>query len=231
MAYFYVSQTLLGTALLLLYDRSQVTMVYVLACAENAIDGSMRACAGTDMQVRAIRPVAAGEQLTVAYINLMEPRSIRARLLMESKHFSCACERCSAPLETHPDRFLEVRLGTYLPLPFQQPATKSHELFARPCCSQTAPWSCPGDSTAATRLFSWTVYRQLLSRWCTAAHGAHAGSILDQSTEGISYCLNPYALKGNQTFETINREKRFHTGGEVYSERLRWRLAAGAAGG
>lgn len=64
------------------------------------------------MQVRAIRPVAAGEQLTVAYINLMEPRSIRARLLMETKHFACACERCSASLETHADRFLEVGLSS-----------------------------------------------------------------------------------------------------------------------
>lgn len=65
--------------------------------------------AGSDMHVRAIRRVAAGEQLTVAYINLMEPRRIRARELMESKHFACACERCTSPVETHPDRFLEVR--------------------------------------------------------------------------------------------------------------------------
>ncbi|BDA42915.1 probable histone-lysine N-methyltransferase Smyd1 at C-terminar half [Coccomyxa sp. Obi] len=74
------------------------------SCLPNCVFASC----GTDMQVRAIRPVAAGEQLTVAYINLMEPRSIRARLLMETKHFACACERCSAPLETHPDRFLEA---------------------------------------------------------------------------------------------------------------------------
>lgn len=65
--------------------------------------------AGSAMQVRVVRPVTAGEQLTVTYINLMEPRHIRARQLMDTKHFACACDRCTQPLEASPDRFLEVR--------------------------------------------------------------------------------------------------------------------------
>ena len=61
------------------------------------------------MRVRAVVPVAEGEALTVAYINLFEPRKVRARFLATTKHFTCACKRCSAPLASNPDRFLEVR--------------------------------------------------------------------------------------------------------------------------
>ncbi len=45
---------------------------------------------------------------TMQYINLLEPRAVRAQLLAETKFFTCACARCAAPLATSPDRFLEV---------------------------------------------------------------------------------------------------------------------------
>ena len=59
--------------------------------------------------MRAVVPVEEGEALTVAYINLFEPRKVRAQFLATTKHFTCACKRCSAPLASNPDRFLEVR--------------------------------------------------------------------------------------------------------------------------
>ena len=60
------------------------------------------------MQVRAVRAIAAGAQLTVAYVNLLEPRAVRRAELAATKHFTCACERCSEALAASSDRLLEV---------------------------------------------------------------------------------------------------------------------------
>ena len=60
------------------------------------------------MQVRAVRPIPAGDALTVAYVGVMEPRAVRARELLESKHFVCGCERCTEPLAQSVDLCLEV---------------------------------------------------------------------------------------------------------------------------
>jgi hypothetical protein len=62
------------------------------------------------MRVRAIRPIRAGEQLTVSYTSLTEPRRLRAQDLLDSKHFLCACERCCEPIQTSIDRYLEARM-------------------------------------------------------------------------------------------------------------------------
>lgn len=61
------------------------------------------------LRVRAVREVSAVAELTLAYVNLMEPRAVRRQQLQESKHFLCICERCSEPLPDSTDRFLEVR--------------------------------------------------------------------------------------------------------------------------
>ena len=42
-----------------------------------------------------MRDIKAGEQLTVSYTNITEPRKIRAAELRATKHFVCACERCT----------------------------------------------------------------------------------------------------------------------------------------
>ena len=57
--------------------------------------------------MRALRDIRAGGQLTVQYVNLMEPRAVRQGMLAE-RYFACACERCSEPLATSTDRFLEA---------------------------------------------------------------------------------------------------------------------------
>ena len=53
-------------------------------------------------------PIGAGEQLCVAYVGVMEPRRVRARDLSDSKHFTCACARCTEPLAASTDLCLEV---------------------------------------------------------------------------------------------------------------------------
>ena len=60
------------------------------------------------MHVRTIAPVKAGEELTVAYINLYDPRGTRQAQLQASKFFLCACPRCKEPLAQSTDLFLEV---------------------------------------------------------------------------------------------------------------------------
>jgi len=80
--------------------------------------------AGGHMRARALRDIKSGEQLTVSYVNLFEPRRTRAHQLMEAKHFVCRCPRCSVPLLKARDRFLDgvacrergCKGGTLIPL-------------------------------------------------------------------------------------------------------------------
>ena len=60
------------------------------------------------MHVRTIAPIKAGEELTVAYINLYDPRATRRGQLQAGKFFACSCIRCKEPLADSTDRFLEV---------------------------------------------------------------------------------------------------------------------------
>ena len=66
------------------------------------------AAAGTVQYVYAVRDIKMGEQLCVHYTSLYEPRKVRQQALLQDKFFSCACERCSTPIEHSVDRFLEV---------------------------------------------------------------------------------------------------------------------------
>lgn len=63
---------------------------------------------GPIMEVRVIREVKKGEQLTVSYVIMTEPRKIRTVELLATKHFICHCERCTEPIEGTPDMMLEV---------------------------------------------------------------------------------------------------------------------------
>jgi hypothetical protein len=84
--------------------------------------------AGGEMRVHAVRAVPAGGQLTVAYVNLLEPRRVRAAELAATKHFTCACERCCEPLAGSSDRLLEARQSrTRLPPLHAAPAHQSTE--------------------------------------------------------------------------------------------------------
>ncbi len=78
-----------------------------------------------------MRAIQKGEQLTVSYINPTEPRKIRAMELKATKHFICACERCTEPIAGTPDMMLEVSafpvLALTLPnLPNQSSSCSGH---------------------------------------------------------------------------------------------------------
>merc|ERR1719350_1232591 len=46
--------------------------------------------------VRAVRPIAEGDEVTQSYINEMEPLGTRQRALRDRYGFVCACLRCRA---------------------------------------------------------------------------------------------------------------------------------------
>jgi len=55
------------------------------------------------LEARALRPIAAGEELTVSYVDaesLWKPTSERRELLRKRWQFVCNCERCAAPDRT-----------------------------------------------------------------------------------------------------------------------------------
>ncbi|GMH44958.1 hypothetical protein BSKO_12915 [Bryopsis sp. KO-2023] len=92
---------------------------------------------GPVMTFRAIRDIMPNEQMCVSYINLMEPRWLRQKTLLETRYFQCACERCSEDLQTSTDRMLE---GVQCPDP------KCSGLHIPECMSdsdsKTPQWKC-----------------------------------------------------------------------------------------
>ena len=75
------------------------------SCAPRAVFAA--AAPGGVMAVRALVACAAGEELTVSYINLYESRASRRAATLATKGFACACERCAAPLAGSFDRRLQ----------------------------------------------------------------------------------------------------------------------------
>ncbi|RKP36183.1 hypothetical protein BJ085DRAFT_27159, partial [Dimargaris cristalligena] len=57
--------------------------------------------------VRTLKNVEAGQELTVSYVDLFQPREQRRRDLLVNKHFWCECRRCNALLSNSIDRFMD----------------------------------------------------------------------------------------------------------------------------
>jgi hypothetical protein len=51
------------------------------------------------MCLSATRPIAKGEEITLRYINLRDPRTIRRGRLLDMYYFHCECEYCNLPSE------------------------------------------------------------------------------------------------------------------------------------
>ena len=51
---------------------------------------------GRALEVRALRSIAAGEEVTVSYVDAGLPLAQRRQLLMEQFCFECRCEKCAA---------------------------------------------------------------------------------------------------------------------------------------
>ncbi len=73
------------------------------ACAPNAIFLSI----GNELFIRAIIPIAKGEEIFISYTNIAETRANRKALLEAERHIVCRCARCEHPMEHSVDRLIE----------------------------------------------------------------------------------------------------------------------------
>ena len=51
---------------------------------------------GPHIHLRALRPIAPGEELTIGYVDISSTRDIRQEALLEGYGFECTCSRCSS---------------------------------------------------------------------------------------------------------------------------------------
>ncbi|KAL6429681.1 hypothetical protein ACFW04_007537 [Cataglyphis niger] len=84
------------------------------------------------LYVSASLPIAAGEELTMSYTNLLLDTSSRRQFLKITKHFSCNCRRCSDPSE----------FGSYLGALFCAKDDCSGYLLPRNPLSLESSWIC-----------------------------------------------------------------------------------------
>jgi hypothetical protein len=66
------------------------------SCSSNA---SFRIIDGRNIEIKAMRDIAAGEEITVSYADSLLPRAERRAFLQESKMFWCSCVRCGDKTE------------------------------------------------------------------------------------------------------------------------------------
>lgn len=59
------------------------------------------------MYTRAMREIKEGEEVTLSYIDLYQPRSQRIDMLQRTKYFTCQCERCTENMEGSIDALIE----------------------------------------------------------------------------------------------------------------------------
>ncbi|KAJ1674581.1 hypothetical protein EV182_002985 [Spiromyces aspiralis] len=59
------------------------------------------------LEIRTLYDVPKGAELSVSYVDLLQPREQRRRQLLLTRHFWCKCRRCSMPLSKSEDRFMD----------------------------------------------------------------------------------------------------------------------------
>ncbi|RMX65130.1 hypothetical protein DD238_007585 [Peronospora effusa] len=52
-----------------------------------------------DMEIRAMKPIKSGEEITQTYVDIALPRRMRQQRLQRKYHFCCECTRCLQPLK------------------------------------------------------------------------------------------------------------------------------------
>ncbi|XP_077223277.1 protein SET DOMAIN GROUP 41-like [Tasmannia lanceolata] len=58
--------------------------------------------------IRSIKSIKKGEEVCVAYADLLQPKAIRQSELWEKYRFVCCCDRCNSSPPTYVDRILQV---------------------------------------------------------------------------------------------------------------------------
>eukprot|EP00250_Pteridium_aquilinum_P002084 c12288_g1_i1 orf=48-1733(+) len=137
---------------------------------------------GNVMYVRATQDISKDKELCLSYINLYEARATRRDQLAATKHFECACIRCTEPLSFSVDRFLEGVLcnikgcgGVVV--------KKSQELTSVPADQPLALWQCDTCSGVFDPALSSCQVRPLAERpW----------DLLDQAHERLYAAISVY---------------------------------------
>ncbi|KAL5560192.1 hypothetical protein UlMin_036403 [Ulmus minor] len=76
-------------------------------CSNSVLRKELKSCYGPRLVVRSIRRIKKGEEVTVTYTDLLQPKAMRQSELWSRYRFICCCRRCSASSLTYVDRALE----------------------------------------------------------------------------------------------------------------------------
>lgn len=101
-----------------------------------------------ELQVRALRPLVAGEEVTLGYTELRRPTRMRQRALLASHCFTCKCTRCDSIKGDHDEVIEEEEVSTKE----DEEGEGEHEdsdIFGGFACPHRTP---SVDSTAASML-------------------------------------------------------------------------------
>jgi hypothetical protein len=84
------------------YERVAASLVPGAALVNHSCGPSAAKVTGTgfNVELRALRDLSAGEEVTISYVPLCEPLAGRCALLRHHFNFSCACHRCEAETAT-----------------------------------------------------------------------------------------------------------------------------------
>jgi len=122
---------------------------------------------GVILQLIAIRPIAAGEEITISYIDIGQPRRHRLKALFYEKHFVCTCVLCESSS-------IDVREGIQQNLP---------------CCGQTTVVPHYKDPSKKSRQEEW----QCASCLSSLKQGPSQSSTIAQwvsQCKRAFYCMN-----------------------------------------
>ncbi|KAM6542337.1 hypothetical protein CsatB_006784 [Cannabis sativa] len=76
-------------------------------CSSDFLNKEFQVCYGPRMIVRSIKRIKKGEEVTVAYTDLLQPKDMRQSELWSRYRFICCCRRCNAFPSTFVDHALE----------------------------------------------------------------------------------------------------------------------------
>lgn len=80
-----------------------------LSTNSELLTGSPEICGGPRIVVRSMKPIKKGEQVTIAYTDLLQPKELRQLDLWSKYRFTCCCHRCVAvPLTSVDQRLQEI---------------------------------------------------------------------------------------------------------------------------
>ena len=120
---------------------------------------------GERMVVRSLRHIAPGEELTVPYIDLYQPRRDRLIELHTDKHFVCACERCRAEEKAK----FGVAMGSSSSAAAASAAGIASDAIASAAASSSAASAAPAaPAIDVEQLCTWTCIGAVLCPVCMA---------------------------------------------------------------